>query len=269
MGRIDDDRDAPVTSEGGGPLAVIGGRWGRRIITGLIAFAALGGFAAVVIYSYDKGREAGTGSVAPVIQAQEGPTKIKPETPGGMAVPNQDKQVYSRIDPSQAPPKVERLLPPAEAPVARPAAPAEPAPPPPAEPASGPAPAPAAPEPPPVQAAKKAEPPPEPDKGPPPAKPAPAAEPPVTAPPPPGAKVYKVQLASFRAEADAKRAWTRVAAQHKDLFGNLSPTYARAEIKNKGTYYRLQAGPLADAAAARALCEKAKSRKLGCLIVRP
>jgi cell division septation protein DedD len=100
-------------------------------------------------------------------------------------------------------------------------------------------------------------------------KPAAATPPRAPTPPPPGAKAYKVQLASFRSEADAKKAWARYAARHKDLFSGLSPDYVRAEIPGKGTYYRLQAGPLAGAAAARTLCERVKSRKLGCLVVRP
>ena len=33
------------------------GGWGRRILTALIALAALGGFAVVVVYSYDRGTE--------------------------------------------------------------------------------------------------------------------------------------------------------------------------------------------------------------------
>ncbi|MPY70212.1 MAG: hypothetical protein GEU92_08995 [Alphaproteobacteria bacterium] len=275
MGRMDgDDREPPVTSQGGEAGGTRGrGRWGRRGLTGLIAFAAVGGFAMIVVYSYDKGREAGTSAVAPVIQAQEGPTRIRPDAPGGMAVPNQDKQVFSRIDPGQPPPKVERLLPPAESPVSRPPAPAEP---PPAEPAAGrdaqTASAPPA-APPEAPAAGEAAPAPPPtgaeSKGPPPTRPAPAAPAPSAVPPPPGIKDYKVQLASLRSEDAAKRAWTRLRSQHKDLFDGLSPAYVRADVPGKGTFYRVQAGPLADAEAARTLCDRIKSRKLGCLVVRP
>jgi hypothetical protein len=42
----------------------------------------------------------------------------------------------------------------------------------------------------------------------------------------------------------------------------------RAEVPDKGTYYRVEAGPLADAAAASRLCGELKKRNLGCTIVR-
>ena len=43
----------------------------------------------------------------------------------------------------------------------------------------------------------------------------------------------------------------------------------RADLGDKGVFYRLQAGPLSDAAAAETLCGKLKQRNVGCLIVRP
>lgn len=282
MARMDgDDREPLVTSRGGDTGMRGRGRWGGRTLTGLIAFAALGGFAMVVVYSYDKGREVGASAVAPVIQAQEGPTKVRPETPGGMVVPNRDKQVYSRIDPSQRPPEVERLLPPPE-PVLEPpppppeeksAANAEPVPGGPAAPAADDAGARDAPStPPPAERpAARAEAPPEPAPQPAP-EPAPQKQAAV-APAKPAAAArsgaYRVQLLSLRSEDAAKRAWSTLSTRHKDLLGRLEPEIVRAKISGKGTFYRLQAGPLANESAAKTLCDKAKSRKLGCLIVRP
>ncbi len=52
----------------------------------------------------------------PLIQAEEGPFKVKPENPGGASIPHQDKLIYGRITPGQEQP-VERLLPPPEQPV--------------------------------------------------------------------------------------------------------------------------------------------------------
>ena len=54
-----------------------------------------------------------------------------------------------------------------------------------------------------------------------------------------------------------------------DLFGGLRSSVVRVDLGRKGVFYRLQAGPLADEAAARALCSRAKQRKLGCIVVRP
>ncbi|MEK9722876.1 MAG: hypothetical protein VW405_05250, partial [Rhodospirillaceae bacterium] len=40
---------------------------------------------------------AGDGGDMPLIQAQAGPVKVRPENPGGLQVPNRDKLVYGRI----------------------------------------------------------------------------------------------------------------------------------------------------------------------------
>ncbi len=49
----------------------------------------------------------------PLIQAESGPFKVRPENPGGVSIPHQDKLVYGRLTPpSGAEQPVERLLPP-------------------------------------------------------------------------------------------------------------------------------------------------------------
>ncbi len=64
----------------------------------------------------------------PVIRAQTGPVKVRPENPGGLKIPDRDKLVYDRMqkstgdgagDKGRGP---ERLLPPPEQPLPRPAA---------------------------------------------------------------------------------------------------------------------------------------------------
>jgi hypothetical protein len=259
-----DGEDRPVTSRAGvRPSARK--RWIRRSLTVGIALIALGGFAGIVFYSYDRGRQAGGEAIAPVIKAQEGPTKVRPEQPGGMEVPNQDKQVYGRIAPADRPPPVERLIAPPEATVARP-------PPPPgaSAPAAG---APVAPLPIPpaaVQPALEPEPKPAPEPGPvvkaEPPKPAAAPAPERR---PAAAGTYRVQIAALRSDAAAKRAWADFVKRHRDLFGELESRIVRADLGRKGIYYRLQAGPLPDVAAAETLCNRARQRKLGCIVVRP
>lgn len=68
-----------------------------------------------------------TDNGTPIVAADSSPYKVKPTTPGGMTVPNQDKTVYDRIQPpdasKSAPPTVESLLPPPAAPAIPPAAP--------------------------------------------------------------------------------------------------------------------------------------------------
>lgn len=138
------------------------------------------------------------------------------------------------------------------APVQEPAAPAPP-PAPPIEsvlPRSEPAPEPA-PEAAPQQAAVAPTPPPAPEK--------PAA---------PAGPAWRIQLASLTSEAAARAEWGRLQAKNSDLLGALELNVQRADL-SKGTYYRIQAGPLADRAAAGDICTQLKSRKQDCLVVAP
>jgi len=257
-------------------------RWGRRILTGMIALAAIGGFGMIVVFSYDKGKENGAVAGTPVIKAQQGPTKIKPEKPGGMPIRDQDKDVYDRLDPNANKEKVENLLPPPEPAMPKPAPMKAPkitdkevAMVTTAEPAAG-ATAIAPPPAPPIVAAAKSDEKPDVSK-------VVAAKPnaekkivkPVQALKKPVKKVaalepgYRIQLASLRSEAAALGAWRTLQKKHPSLFAGLKPNVVRAVIAGKGTYYRLQAGTLKGQAAARALCSRAKKRKIGCLIVKP
>ena len=248
--------------------------WGRRLLTLLIATAAVGGFAVVVVYSYDKGQSAGKFTAVPIITAQKGPTKMRPKEPGGMAVPNRDKQVYGRLNVAERPDKVERLLPPPETVVSKPPA-LLPDSTPPGNVAMGGKPA--------EQIAKKLAAI-EPAAGksmPPPPAPIVAVKPAqksmkvarLTAPAKkaamPRRTAFRIQLASVRSQKAAEKAWGRYKFNHAALFGKLEPKIVRVVLKGKGTYYRLQAGPLSDASAARSLCSRAKKRKIGCIIVRP
>ena len=84
---------------------------------------------------------------------------------------------------------------------------------------------------------------------------------------PPGG--YRVQLAALKSSAGAEREWVRLRTVHRDLFGDLEHWVERADLGTRGIFFRLQSGPLADGASANALCDRAKSRQLGCLVVKP
>ncbi|WP_083901411.1 SPOR domain-containing protein [Azospirillum sp. B4] len=106
----------------------------RGLLSLGVVAVAVGSFGGLIYFVYTQGQRAGTEAVAPIIHADPGPTKVKPETPGGMEVPNQDRLIYDRLRAdNKTEPGVERLLPPPEAPMERPKA-APPPPPPPAEP---------------------------------------------------------------------------------------------------------------------------------------
>jgi len=85
------------------------------------------------------------------------------------------------------------------------------------------------------------------------------------------AAAWRVQLAAFRAAADAEAAWARFKARHGAVLSGLSPHYEQVDLGPKGVFHRLQAGPVADRDAARALCTRIREAAPGqpCLVVAP
>jgi hypothetical protein len=278
--------EAPLARSNGGANGAGGGRrWGRWIAF-LFVFAAVVGFGSLLAYMYLETRDGPVdASSLPVVRADNRPMKIRPDTPGGIDVPFQDKEVFERLGqqaagaprPGQPAPQTaqrpaERLMPGPEQPLPRPV----PAPPPPpaiavpAAPDVAPPPnaVPVTPPPraslPPGGAAAPVPPPPQP---PPQAAQAPRAAPPPSPPPGPATGI-RIQLASVRSEADAQREWERMRRQHSDVLGNLAPTFPSADLGERGTFWRVQAGGFADLAAAQEACASLRGRGLGCNVVR-
>jgi cell division septation protein DedD len=280
-----------------------------RGVTIAIALVAVTVFVGLIGYTYLNRGGDGPGGTAPLIKADTRPMKTAPDKPGGMVVPHQDKEIYARLGRDGAPPdtpRVERLLPPPETPMERPrpanappplepSIPPEPvvtpppgavevtprpvAPPQQAQSASPPAPPPAQAAPPPPTA--RPTPPPATAQAPsqPPAQqqaqaqaqaqaPARAVAPAAVAPAAGGGR-YRVQLAALRTNEDAGREWEKMKRAHPDLLGALALNVVRADLGDRGTFYRIQAGPLADESTAKDLCRRLSEKKVGCLVVRP
>ncbi|MFA7430462.1 MAG: SPOR domain-containing protein [Rhodospirillaceae bacterium] len=66
-----------------------------------------------------------------------------------------------------------------------------------------------------------------------------------------------VHLASFRSEERARIGWTELQARHPSLKG-MEMRVSQIDLPGQGTFYRLLAGPVADRAAADALCSTLK-----------
>ncbi|MFM7344882.1 MAG: hypothetical protein ACKO1J_05885, partial [Tagaea sp.] len=126
--------DAPSPRANGGANGNGGGRrWGRWIAF-LFVFAAVVGFGSLLAYTYLETRDGPVDpSSLPVVRADNRPMKIRPDTPGGIDVPFQDKEIFERVGqqaagvprPGQAPAQsaqrpAERLLPGPEQPLPRP-----------------------------------------------------------------------------------------------------------------------------------------------------
>jgi cell division septation protein DedD len=100
-----------------------------------------------------------------------------------------------------------------------------------------------------------------------------AAVPQKPAAPPKTAKAangrYQVQLLAGRNEDEVRSAWTKLKAQNSDLLGSLSPVLAPTRLGDRGTYYRLRAGPLESEAKARSVCDRLSRRGASCIVIRP
>jgi cell division protein FtsN len=214
----------------------------------------------------------------PLIRAEVEPVRRRPTDPGGMEIPGQGTLV---LDSKRAPIKVEQLLPPPEAPLPRPAVvepsseptanvpPTAPAPAAPTAAVTTPTAAPPAPASPPPAVAVAVPPAPVlvPPTATPPAKPSAA---PAAAPAPAAVgKGYFLQLGAGRSAASAKQEGERIRQRQADLLGTLSLITPRADLGERGTFYRIQVGPIADAAQAERRCNELKRRGIGCLLVKP
>ena len=96
----------------------------RRTVPVAIAAVSLAAFSGAVWFAYEQGVRRGLQFSPPLVRADPSPAKIAPADPGGLEVPNQDRQVFDALSARDEPPRVEQLLPPPE----------EPLPPPPPEP---------------------------------------------------------------------------------------------------------------------------------------
>ncbi|WP_422001250.1 SPOR domain-containing protein [Reyranella sp.] len=240
-----------------------------QILTVMVSVAAIASFGSVVWWAHNQDVRAGGRGLEPlVVQAPETPSRVKPDNPGGLVVPNQDKEVFNRLAPGTVPTQPEKLLP---GPVV------------PSLPANG-LPTLAAPKPPDTEVAKT----PTPLQA---ATPAVVSTTPAQAPaaaattPAPTTEAgpsiaslidnlsgptggWRVQVASVKNEDQAKSTWARLQSAHGDVMANLRMQAVRVDLGDRGTWYRVQAGPL-DEKQAQSVCSKLKSRKADCVTVPP
>jgi hypothetical protein len=298
-----DENDRP----GPPPIMSEEPRRSSKGLTLFIAGFALVAFGGIVWYAYDQGRRTGSEETAPLIRADTAPVRVRPDQPGGLKVPHQDKLIFEKLTDgasTEARP-AERLLPRPEQPAAAPRTTSTPETVPPARkpttvaevpiPKRPPAPA--------TQSGPKATsraagaprvllPPKQPSAAaaiPSAPKPAQAPKPPVVAKkapvlktsptkapsrtagastikPVPGGR-FRIQIAAFKNEGAARSAWERVQKANKAELGALGLTIERINISGKGTFFRVQGGPV-DEARARAICRALDSRKQACIVVR-
>jgi hypothetical protein len=296
----------------------------RSLWSSIAVVAAIAAFGGVIWYAYHSGKDANRSGIPPLVKAETGPVKVKPDNPGGQEIPFQDSTVYDHLDKNSQKPVVEKLLPPPEEPIARPQPSAVPA----ANAGALPADAP------PVVATTQLAPPllpsaqnvaplrqaaigaPLTDVGAPTAL-APSAgaiviQPPAAAPPRPavvpqapkptataapkpepakpapptsiaalingagGAAPasksssdrgsYRLQLSAVRSPDAVPEEWARLKRRFPELV-SLKNSTNKIDVPGKGTFYRVEAGPL-DESAAKSACTRLRGQGLGCIVVK-
>ena len=178
----------------------------------------------------------------PRITADNTPFKIKPEDVGGAQTPNQDKVVFEVMDgkapgvdvtPEPLPENPIKIK--APEPVVAPVVNT------PARPVVTP-------------------------------RPNPAQRPVVTQPSNPAAAVrgseWVVQVSSTRSQADAGAVWTTLKTKFPDLVSGRYADVKRADLNDKGIYYRTRIAGLADKTAADSLCNSFKAAGQACFVTK-
>ena len=96
------------------------------------------------------------------------------------------------------------------------------------------------------------------------ANPAPAAAPAAPA----ADSKYVVQLGSSKSQTDALANFADAQQKYPSLLGTYQPVVRKTDLGAKGTWYRLQVGPMADKSAAYKLCGQLKSKgHADCLVM--
>ncbi len=244
----------------------------------IMLVSVITGFLVLSYFAYNSGRQSVKEDDLLVVEAEKTPMKEKPTDPGGMKFPNQDKTIFETFSKKQAPPQVERVLPPPEEPITRTEAieaivgknadkmsaadsdrretiiqedttgPTD------------------------VSVAevvgvddKKEEKKPEIKAE---EKPAPVKTPEKPVEKQSSAKAasgVKVQLGAYGSESEAQDVWGKLQKKYSQL-ADKSPLIVRADLKAKGIFYRLRVGGFSSKDAAKSFCKTLSDKGQACIL---
>ena len=77
---------------------------------------------------------------------------------------------------------------------------------------------------------------------------------------------YFLQIGAYRSEAEAMTAWKTYQSKHATLLSGLGPDVQKADLGDKGVWYRLRIATAADKDAAAALCDRLKAQNAACFL---
>jgi cell division protein FtsN len=73
-----------------------------------------------------------------------------------------------------------------------------------------------------------------------------------------------LQIGSYKSQSDADSAWKTFQTKHAALLSGFGPNVQKADLGDKGVWYRLRVGSFADKSAAAALCDRLKAEGAAC-----
>lgn len=76
-----------------------------------------------------------------------------------------------------------------------------------------------------------------------------------------------IELGASTERADMERLWERLRRRHETALAGRDPLILRTDRGERGSLYRLRAGPFADRAAAERTCARLDARGLDCIVV--
>ena len=79
---------------------------------------------------------------------------------------------------------------------------------------------------------------------------------------------YVVQVSSQRTEADAQASYRALQAKYPAVLGSRRPTIKRADLGEKGIFFRTQVGPFAAVEEAGEMCNSLKAAGGQCIVLR-
>lgn len=79
---------------------------------------------------------------------------------------------------------------------------------------------------------------------------------------------WVVQVASTRSQADAKAVWANIQSKYPTLASGRYADVVRADLGDKGIYYRTRVAGLADKSAANSLCNSFKAAGQACFVTK-
>lgn len=97
---------------------------------------------------------------------------------------------------------------------------------------------------------------------------APAPQRPVSTTPPGAAGTYVVQVSSQRSEADAQASYRALQGKYPSVLASRQASIRRADLGDKGVYYRAMVGPFGSSDDATRLCDSLKAAGGQCNIMR-